>query len=366
MGRFRISSLVLAFLLTSCSGSHLGQDINAVFLSFTRRIGFGNTPPALVDLCEQKVARITAETQNVQGIYVSDFVETINSNHIRTASQFKGTADSILTDKMIPLSAISRFYGVEDGKVKVGRLDQFKDETIVLPVRNKNHGYISLIVGPEGEERRNKLYFRPLFRTIRARNELKGELRGEVREGKEAFLKARRLVPLPQDYKKATDSLYCLLYTAEAAHPSLESDTLRSLYRTMLLGSIARKKLSPKSIRKYLPLVSPYPAVGHYKFYDADGRPVEEETLSNAIDGKIFMADSLGHGVFINRLKDFSDKEMDELNRLLGEHPMCPILIDNGRYARFYLEEGSYQEYISQDLYHPDDRLYVIGSIRQP
>ena len=67
----------------------------------------------------------------------------------------------------MPLSSFSRFYGIESGKAKAGRLDQFADGTVVLPVRNKDYGYISKINLRRDIGRRGWLYVRNPFQALK-------------------------------------------------------------------------------------------------------------------------------------------------------------------------------------------------------
>ena len=97
--------------------------------------------------------------------------------------------------------------------------------------------------------------------------------------------------------------------------------------------------------------------------YAPDGSVVNSQTITDGAPGKIFLADSLGNAVFINRLKFLLPEDIERLNAILAAHPMCPVLIDNGRYYQYSVKNGSYREYIRQDLFHPDSCHFVVGSI---
>lgn len=268
----------------------------------------------MVDLSELKIARIGPDTEGVDGIYFSDFVEEKNSNHIRPAARFRHTADTLLGDKMMPLSNFSRFYGIENGHIKAGRLDQFSDSTIVLPVRNSDCQCIGRITAEEYGGLSKKLYFRPLIQTLRDRKELSTELLRQIEEVGNADRKAR--------------------------------------YR-----------LNGAYIRRQYPLLTFYPGGVKVTAYAPDGSVVNSQTITDGAPGKLFLADSLGNAVFINRLKFLPPEDIERLNALLAAHPMCPVLIDNGRYYQYSLKKGSYREYIRQDLFHPDSCHFVVGSI---
>ena len=274
--------MTTAILLAACTAcGHLGQDATAGWMTVMRRLGLNASPVALVDMTEYEIVRVGPETEGLRGIYFSDFVEEENSNHIRPAGQFRHTADTLLGDKRMPLSHFSRFYGIEDGRIKAGRLDQFADSTIVLPVRNKDYGYISRIEFRRDSRQRGWFIVRNPF----------------------------------------------------------------------------------EAVKYQLPLISYYPPDTGIEVYGTDGELMDEPTVQNAMSGKVFLADSLGHAVFINNLPAFDAPLLDRLNGLLAAHPMGTVIIDNGRYARFSLTRASYSEYLRQDLYRPDSCLFVVGSL---
>ena len=281
--RTKLAAAAMAVaLLASCTAlEHLGQNFSAAWLTVMRHLGLTSSPVALVDMTEYEIARIGPGTKDLLGIYFSDFVEYENSNHIRPAVRFRHTEDTLLGDKKMPLSHFSRFYGVENGRIKAGRLDQFADSTIVLPVRNRDYGYISRI-----------------------------ELRRDA--GRRGW--------------------YIVRNPFEA-------------------------------IKYQLPLISYYPPETGIDVYGTDGNLVYEPTVHEAMNGKIFLADSLGNAVFINNLPGFDAPLLQQLNELLAAHPMCPVIIDNGRYYQFSLSRASYSEYLRQDLYRPDSCLFVVGSL---
>ncbi len=302
--------LALTLLVAGSCGESVRQNAHAGGLTLLRRLGFGGMPPALVDLSAEEMVRVGPETSNVKGIYFSDFVEVENSNHIRPAAAFRETTDTLLTDQRIPLSTITGFYGVEDGKVKTGRLDQFRGSTVVLPVRNPFYGYVAGIQVTQELGFWQRIYIRPPFQVLKARRELR-----------------QQLLEMEQE------------------------------------GSLPPGSSSRASVRRQLPIISAYPGGVRVRVIGPDGLPFEEPTIQAAVGGKIFLADSLGHAVFVNRLAGLSAGELRQLNALLAAHPLRPVIIDNGRYARYALGKGNYQEYVWQDLARPDSCLYVVGSL---
>ena len=275
-------SAMIAALVACTACGHLGQNATAVWMTVMRHMGLTTSPVALVDMTEYEIVRVGPETEGVRGIYFSDFVEKENSNHIRPAAGFRHTADTLLGDKRMPLSHFSRFYGIEDGRIKAGPLELFADSTVVLPVRNKDYGYISRIELGRRPDNHGWIMVRNPFRAL----------------------------------------------------------------------------------KNGLPLISYYPPDTEVIVYDTDGKPMYEPTVHAALNGKVFLADSLGNAVFINNLPGYDEFVLEELNSLLDKHPMGSVIIDNGRYSGFRLSEADYKEYVVQDLYRPDSCLFVVGSLK--
>lgn len=311
--RTKLAAAALAVaLLASCTAlEHLGQNFSAAWLTVMRHLGLTTSPVTLVDLTVKEIARIGPETEGVQGIYFSDFVEENNSNHIRPAARFRHTTDTLLGDKMMPLSHFRRFYGIEGGRIKAATLDVFDDGTIVLPVRNRDYGYIARVEFDRNPKSRGWIYVRNPFQ----------------------IMKDRRV--MRQQMKELVDK-----------------------------GEMDPWFMGPKNIREQLPIVSYYPPDTGVRLFGTDGEEMQEPTVEEARYGKLFLADSLGNAVFINNLPGFDKIMLDKLNTLLAEHPMGPVIIDNGRYYRFTLTGARYRDYIRQDLYRPDSCLFVVGSLK--
>lgn len=146
----------------------------------------------LLDLSGETLTRVGPDTEGVKGIYFSEFVEERNPNQIRPAAGFRNTADSLITDKEIPLSKISRFYGIEDGKLKIGGLDNFRDSTVVIPVRNRNYGAVADI-DIEHSSFWQRLRISTPGRVRELRNKFDTDKAAALRRRDEALVKGRRL-----------------------------------------------------------------------------------------------------------------------------------------------------------------------------
>lgn len=382
----------------------LSQNISATWKTLLRRAGLDKVNPVYVDLSSEEMSRIGPETTDVKGVYFSDFVEGSNSNHIRYAKDFKKTADTLLTDHAIPLSRISRFYGVEDGKIKVGSLNCFNDSTVVVPVRNKNFGAIAGIEvnGHRSWWERLHIYsprqYYDLtraaidrFRLQRVERKLaKKELRHITEylnskgfSGSEPFELSGNVKchfdKLRDDYERLDKEARDLLYSVDSNHEwnDIDQNRLDSIrssqdalineidelrdYLTRIDDAIISSTVKP---RLHLPsFYQVKPDVLSLSFKGPDGAAVYDETLLRCKDAKIVLADSLGHGLFITRLNRLGVNEIKDINLKLKEHPLYPVLVDNGRYSHYQLEAGSYREYIRQDLCRDDKDLFVIGSV---
>ncbi len=90
------------------------------------------------DLSGSYLARITPETKNVKSILGNQFVEEENHNTVRPAKYFRDSPpDTLLGDRKVPLSRIRYFMGLRDGKLRIGKIDDFDDDDEVVPVWNK-------------------------------------------------------------------------------------------------------------------------------------------------------------------------------------------------------------------------------------
>lgn len=90
------------------------------------------------DLSDSYLARITPETKDVKSILGNQFVEEENRNTVRLAKYFRDSpSDTLLGDRKVPLSRIRYFMGLSDGKLRVGKIDDFDGDDEVVPVWNK-------------------------------------------------------------------------------------------------------------------------------------------------------------------------------------------------------------------------------------
>lgn len=99
---------------------------------------FGRDDSAVKDLSNSYLSRITPQSKNIQTILGNQFVQEVSNNTIRPARYFKQAgADTLLGDNRVPLRNIRYFMCVKDGKLKIGKLSDFNDDDVVIPVWNK-------------------------------------------------------------------------------------------------------------------------------------------------------------------------------------------------------------------------------------
>lgn len=362
----------------------LTQAVSAGRQTALRRMGLDRVQSVMVDLSKEEMVRIGLDTKDVKGVYFSDFVEHYNPNQIRPAREFRKTVDTLVTDRKIPLSRISRFYGVEDGKVKVGGIGNFRDSTVVVPVRNKNYGKVSgIAITKDSESLWNRISFNwvnPFAYRRTLRKELDSLSVGFGYEGTKPEDYHKRLGFMKESLENLNDKFReldkkirssSLSYEErekgyeEGNKISVESNELYKQIKeyekvlTMYFNAMNESVLS----ERYLPRLIVRPSVHTVSFLNEKGNRISDELMTRAADGKIVFSDSTGRGLFINDLEHFSNRDLKELNGLLSEHPLYPVLVDNGRYSHYQLEAGSYRDYIRQDLYRPDKDLFVVGSV---
>lgn len=108
--------------------------------------------PIYIDLTNKHLSNVNTKSK-VNMVLANEFVETKYKNNIRKAKNFKHTTDTLIGDRRIKLSNINKFYGIENGKLKIDNIDNFSDETTVIPVRNPNRSKIKKVI-----QKDNKLH----------------------------------------------------------------------------------------------------------------------------------------------------------------------------------------------------------------
>lgn len=304
--------------------SKLKQAVNAAYNKVTKPDVLS---AAIIDLSNSTLGRID-DNHPGTSILANEFVEDV-PNNIRLARDFINTTDTLIGDRQIPLSRFSQFYGIENGKLKIGPLTNFNSNTTVVPVRNKNIGKIKQIIYPEVKDVE--------------------QIQAQIDSIKEAHE--------PERIK---------FYESRGKNPGF-IDYAKSLF----------SKYSPQYIKGFNSYPRPYSNYPSklYKLYDALDNQVRLVNENNDtigalpiidVRGKTIFADGQGNTVFVNALLELDKTGQDYLNNKLKDTPMYPILVDNGRYSDFYPQTGpnqNYQTYIQQDLYRDPSSLFVIGEV---
>ena len=280
---------------------------------------FGFPTPYIIDLSNEDVVQVTPDTDEsqLQTILTNDFVEDKTRGY-RLAKDFKNTNDTIIGDRyQIPLSKISTYYGVENGKLKAGPLDTFNDSTVVAPNRAKYVGRIKEF--HEGDEEARKELDKVVTKDIENYNEEHGY--------------------------RPTFSEQLLYHTGFPfifqPHPA----------------KILRNRVGyDESVR----LINGF--VENHQDLREKMRPWVITENNDTIRGvefnsnpKILFGNEKGEGLFVSDPK----ANLDSLNNWLSQHPSYPIMVDNGRYSDFQLSNPSLDSYAGVG---EKDNLFVIGT----
>ena len=239
--------------------------------------------PIYIDLKDKNIKNLN-DTDKAEAVLANDFVERKN-NTIRKAKDFINTTDTLLGDRKINLKNISQFYGIENGKLKVGDINMFDENTEVIPVRNKNIGKIKKILL---EERKIPNYTK------------------EVND------------------KYPTPNFFQRLFTSRDKLKKLKNDKIK------YYNSLINNKVTPSS----------YFTKNIIKGINSNNDTIELKNSNN----KLIFSDENGNAIFVNKLKD---KEVrDKVNKSLELINRYPILVDNGRYSHYDLT-GNVEGYVN-------------------
>ena len=283
----------------------------------------GTGDGTFIDLSNQNVSRIKANTKGVKSILANEFVEH-NNNTVRKKKDFINTTDTLLGDRQIPLSKISTFYGVEDGKLKAGPLEIFNDTTTVVPNRAKNVGKIKEYYSGK---RSSPQYQKAIEKGIEKYNKSKGY---------EPDIVSKILPFIPGATPGSV--LYRNLISEEGN--SKEGRRRARARRAEILDSIRTEySYLDNSVLPFV-ITENNDTIRNYKL--------------NATPKTLF-ADENGNAVFVSNPRYHTK----ELNSYLQEHPMYPIMVDNGRYAAYqtHLPNAS----IYSGLNSPDN-MFIVGT----
>lgn len=95
----------------------------------------------IIDLTESKIGRILNDTpeENIVSILGNDFFEKSVSNFHTVEELLKSNENLILTDKGYILSNFKYFWGIHNGKLIAGELNELPQNMQCMPIRNVKH-----------------------------------------------------------------------------------------------------------------------------------------------------------------------------------------------------------------------------------
>ena len=270
-----------------------------------------------IDLSNKNVERITSNTKNVDNILTNEFLER-NNNTIRKAKDFKNSTDTLLGDKQIPLSKISNYYGIENGKLKAGDLNIFNDETVVIPNRVKNVGRIKKLL--DSNEYDMSYY---------------------------------------DKYINDVDSV------AKLYNDSLGYKPTWSNYLTAIVGGLTPRAIymNNAGFNELSKLFNKVAMENPTKYTDPNYKPKRFITENNDTIAapdindtpKILFANEQGNSAFFTNPYN----NLDKVNKFLNKNPSYPIMVDNGRYAFYQTTAPNVKSYAG--LANPDD-MFILGT----
>lgn len=259
-----------------------------------------------IDLSNKNVSRINSNTKGVKTILTNEFVESDNRNTVRKKKDYINTQDTLLGDNKIPLSRISTFYGIEDGKLKAGPISQFKDETVIVPNRAKNVGKIKkIIMVDKATAKKSKEQSDSIIEAYNKQHGYKPTLDLMLRP----WLISPNAVLFVHEGPGATTRVL-----------NKHKDTLPS-----------------------------------NKLITEEGDTINSPYLNAA--PKILFANEQGNAAFASNLRN--QEILNKLNDFLSRNPSYPIMVDNGRYSPYMLTLPNVQIY--SGLNSPDD-MYIVGT----
>ena len=285
----------------------------------------GTGDGTFIDLSNKNVSRIKSNTKGVKTILTNEFVER-NKNTIRKKKDFINTSDTLLGDKKIPLSKISTYYGIENGKLKAGPLDIFNNETTIIPNRAKYIGKIKEVNPGKPESK---------------------EFKDAINKGVEQYNK---------EHGYEADWIFKLLPFARYNNPKaiLYSNLLeeyRGYKDAHSKASNKRNEIVNNLRKKYSNL-----GAGELPYLVTENNDTIRGYKLNA-SPKVMFANEKGNAAFVSNIKN--PDNINRLNKFLKNNPSYPIMIDNGRYSS-YMDTFPNAE-VYGGLNRPDD-MFIIGT----
>lgn len=318
--------------------NRISQGLSAV-INKVNSSSFKDNPGFYIrDLSKEYVDRIYPETDDATSILVNEFVED-NPNNIRYVKDFKNTSDTLIGDNKIPLSNISQFYGVKNGKLIVGDLSAFNNNDVVIPIRNKNVGKIKKILL---EPKDSINYYSNKLKSIRKKHQ---DARNNIYN---TYAREHNIKPTIKQYITSIFTNMTPLTVAGADAYIQDNHRFPDTEYSEELQDIRGRIASP------------------IKFITEQGDTINTSKIHTQFGkNKLLLGNEFGDSYFINNLSRIDKKALDTLNKSIEKNPVYPVLVDNGRYFRFYKNvtpKQNYKSYTKQDFYRDPQSLYVVGT----
>lgn len=333
------------------SNSKLIHNTKAIINNVLKKTGLINTDvnPQVINLSNENVSRINPNDKSNM-ILFNDFVEWNNPNNIRKAKDFKVTNDTLIGDNNIPLSKISQYYGVENGKLKVGDINIFDDNTTVVPKRNKRTDRVKSIINNvltnEQIENYENIIDNEKENVKNQKIDLANRLMKEYNIEPTLIDKITNYFSDKKDYRNSVQNYG----RGNRRNPTKEQKEVNTKYYSF----------TPKLSNEYINAINALK--NKNRFVTEKGDTIQNDISRHG--NKMFFADENGNSVFVNKLNELDKNQIDELNNILNKTPLYPVLVDNGRYSMYYTspEQGDYEKYTSFDLQRGHDNIFVIGT----
>ena len=326
----------------------------------------------IIDL-GKNVIRLTPNSTQKTALF-NEFVES-QLPSIHRAEKYQNGEVQFFGDKYkIPTDNISLYAGVEDGKFKIDSLFNFNKNTNIYPARNvkanipKIHGlkieegaadnenvnranrnlmfYLDEIVPGSGVEsayltfanrKLNPEYYTILRQRVRDDMHNHDFEKTPIGDAINAFMRYQRITPF---FRHLLGNKY--------VYPSDDLQSLATADESKIKQHMGYRIGNTK-----------------YRFIDGDGN---EHNVSDydagILDNKTVLGNPNG-GVFIGRIQDISNSQLDSLNNYLSKNPSWLLRPDLGSFDRYRLNSPSLETYLKQFVEHPnqhDPNIYTVGT----
>lgn len=322
----------------------LSHNILAGFKAFTRPFS-AVSDGQIIDF--DNPVRVYDDTENLKNILVNDFVED-TPNNIRAAKDFKNTTDTLIGDKQIPLSHFSNYYGLENGKLKIGNIGDFDDNTTVVPVRNKTRLVKSVddIIGNTDSLKNLQTQYETYM------TQKYPDLENRFKHTQEQLRELR-------DVYKNTPEFVKFLKGIASGFTLGQYDPYKTSQGYTRNDIVKEQR---KILKQRASVVNNDPTARRLQ------DDIDRASKLQLGYPKVAFITKSGDGSFmVTNINQYLGQKKDELNRKLQSvGGAYPVMVDNGRYQHYETVLPTYESYTSGDFYRNQNNMYVIGNKNQP